>query len=64
MSGDWVAGFFVAIIAIWILVFLLCLKWIRKVAVRNHRSSSGFGWLFFISPVIAWAILLTIDKRE
>ena len=64
MAADWVAGFFLVIIAIWILVFFLCLKWVRKVAVRNHRSPSGFGWLFFFSPVIAWAILLMVDKRE
>ena len=64
MATDWLTGFIVAYFVIWVVIFLLCLKWIRKVAIRNHRSASGFGWLFFFSPLIAWAILLTIDKRE
>ena len=45
-------------------VIYLPLKWVRKVARRNQRSVSGFSWLFLLFPLIAWPILLTIDKRE
>jgi TM2 domain-containing membrane protein YozV len=47
-----------------VFVIYLPLKWVRKVAKRNGRSVSGFCWLFLIAPLIAWPILLTIDKRE
>ena len=47
-----------------VIVIYLPLKWVRKVARRNHRSVSGFCWLFLLAPFIAWPILLTIDKRE
>ena len=46
------------------IVIYLPLKWVRKIAKRNGRSVSGFCWLFLIAPLIAWPILLTIDKRE
>jgi len=54
--------FVVANIVVWFI--LLPLKWVRKVAKRNHRSVSGFCWLFVVAPIIAWSILLTIDKRD
>ena len=63
MAADWIAGFFLVILIAWLFVFFACLKWVGKVAKRNHRSVSGFKWLFFFSPLVAWAILLTIDKR-
>jgi len=54
--------FTVANVVAWL--FLLPLKWVRKVAKRNQRSVSGFCWLYVVAPLIAWAILLTIDRRE
>lgn len=44
--------------------YLIAFQWVGKVALRNNRSVSGFKWLFFFAPLVAWAILLTIDKRE
>ena len=47
-----------------VVVIFLPLRWVSRVARRNGRSVSGFCWLFVLFPIIAWPILLTIDKRE
>ena len=47
-----------------VVIIFLPLRWVSRVARRNGRSVSGFCWLFILFPIIAWPILLTIDKRE
>jgi beta-lactamase regulating signal transducer with metallopeptidase domain len=61
MNLDWLVAVIAVLFLIWSAIFLLCLKWVRKVALRNNRSPAVFGWLFFFIPLVAIAILATID---
>jgi hypothetical protein len=57
---------FSGIIIVGLIVYLLvCIKflaWCAKIARKVERSPVGFVWLGFFTPVVAWAILLTLNK--
>lgn len=57
VSGIVVFGF--------ILYLLICIKfltWCARTARKVERSAVGFAWLGFFAPIVAWAILLTLNK--
>jgi len=58
------SGIFVVAIILYLLVCVLFLKWCAKTARKVERSPVGFAWLGFFAPVVAWAILLTLNKDE
>ena len=48
-----------------ILYLLVCIKflaWCAKTARKVEHSPVGFAWLGFFAPIVAWAILLTLNK--
>jgi hypothetical protein len=58
-------GFSGIIIVGLIVYFLVCIKflaWCAKTARKVDRSPVGFAWLGFFAPIVAWAILLTLNK--
>ena len=54
----------VALFIFLVILYYLYLRWVWKVAIRNQRSGVGFVWLGFLTPYIAWVILLILDKRK
>ena len=58
------SGIFVVAMILYLLVFVLFLKWCAKTARKVERSPVGFAWLGFFAPIVAWAILLTLNKDE
>ena len=54
----------VALFILLVILYYLYLRWVWKVAIRNQRSGVGFVWLGFLTPYIAWVILLILDKRK
>lgn len=59
------AGFseiFILFIVLYLLVCIKFLAWCAKTARKVERSPVGFAWLGFFAPIVAWAILLTLNK--
>ena len=56
-SGIFIVGFI-----LYLLVSIKFLAWCAKTARKVERSPVGFVWLGFFAPIIAWAILLTLNK--
>lgn len=48
-----------------VLYLLVCIKflaWCARTARKVERSPVGFAWLGFFAPIVAWAILLTLNR--
>lgn len=58
-SGIFVVGFI-----LYLLVCIFFLSWCARTARKVARSPVGFAWLGFFAPIVAWAILLTLNKDE
>lgn len=46
----------------YLLACIFFLRWCARTARKVARSPVGFAWLGFIAPIVAWAILLTLNK--
>ncbi len=58
-------GFSAIILVGFVLYLLVCIKflaWCARTARKVERSPIGFAWLGFFAPIVAWAILLTLNK--
>jgi len=58
------SGIFVVGVIVYLLVCIFFLNWCAKTARKVDRSPVGFAWLGLFAPVVAWAILLTLNKDE
>ena len=56
------SGIFILFIVLYLLVCIKFLAWCAKTARKVERSPVGFAWLGFFAPVVAWAILLTLNR--
>jgi hypothetical protein len=56
------SGIFILVIIVYLLVCVKFLAWCAKTARKVERSPVGFAWLGFFAPIVAWAILLTLNK--
>ena len=52
------------LLALYIFLLVIFLKWVAKTARKNKRSVVGFVWMGFIFPFITWIILLTINEVD
>ena len=48
----------------YLLICIFFLRWCARTARKVARSPIGFAWLGFFAPIIAWAILLTLNKDD
>lgn len=64
MGGVGFSGIFVVGFILYLLVCIFFLNWCAKTARKVGRSPVGFAWLGFFAPIVAWAILLTLNKDE
>lgn len=58
-------GFSWIILVGFVLYLIVCIKflaWCARTARKVERSPMGFVWLGFVAPVVAWAILLVLNK--
>ncbi len=58
------SGIFVVGIILYLLVCIFFLNWCAKTARKVERSPVGLAWLGFFAPIVAWAILLTLNRDE
>jgi hypothetical protein len=56
--------FLLLFLALYIFLLVMFLKWVAKTARKNKRSVVGFVWLGFLTPYVAWVILLTMDRSD
>ena len=56
------SGIFVVAFIVYLLVCIKFLAWCARTAQKVERSPVGFAWLGFFAPIVAWAILLTLNK--
>lgn len=56
------SGFFVVGFIVYLLGCIFFMNWCAKTARKVDRSPVGFAWLGFFAPIVAWAILLTLNK--
>ena len=47
---------------LYLLISIKFLVWFANTARKVERSPVGFAWLGFFAPIVAWAILLTLNK--
>jgi len=59
-----VSGIFVVGFILYLLVCIFFLSWCARTARKVARSPVGFAWLGFFAPIVAWAILLTLNEDE
>ena len=59
VSGISIVGFI-----LYLFVCTFFLNWCAKTARKVEHSPVGFVWLGFFAPIVAWAILLTLNVDE
>ena len=50
-------------VALYFAAYFLFLRWCARTARKVGRSPVGFVWLGVFVPLIAWIILLTLNKN-
>ncbi len=56
------SGIFVFGLIVYLVVSIKFLGWCARTARKVERSPVGFAWLGIFAPIVAWAILLTLNE--